>query len=178
MIQKVTKYKYEGIAYDSFSQLKQAYPYISFPAGAADDVLLTLGIEKVDEYPPLERCKDIMRTQAGMLFAHKRDAIRWVEFGSKKYGFDCASEDITNFMAAYTPLFVVGKGTVFYKVWLSETEKGIVEITAEEMTNVYNAVRTGQMEAYVWYDKTKKGINAAETVEELNKIELVEELNV
>ena len=46
MIQKVIKYKYEGNTYDSFAQLKQAYPYISFPVGADADVLSTLGIEK------------------------------------------------------------------------------------------------------------------------------------
>ena len=51
MIQKVIKYKYEGNTYDSFAQLKQAYPYISFPVGADADVLATLGIEKVEEYP-------------------------------------------------------------------------------------------------------------------------------
>ena len=48
MIQKVIKYKYEGNTYDSFSQLKKAYPYIIFPAGAGDDVLLALGIEKLE----------------------------------------------------------------------------------------------------------------------------------
>ena len=58
MIQKVIKYKYEGNTYDSFAQLKQAYPYISFPVEAGDDVLLALGIEKVEAYPPLERCKE------------------------------------------------------------------------------------------------------------------------
>lgn len=62
MIQKVIKYKYEGNTYDSFSQLKQVYPYISFPIGAGDDVLLALGIEKVEAYPPLERCKEIIQT--------------------------------------------------------------------------------------------------------------------
>lgn len=66
MIQKVIKYKYEGNTYDSFSQLKQAYPYISFPVGADADVLSTLGIEKVEEYPSLERCREILKAQAGL----------------------------------------------------------------------------------------------------------------
>lgn len=69
MIQKVIKYKYEGNTYDSFSQLKQAYPYISFPVGADADVLATLGIEKVEEYPSLERCREILKAQAGLFFA-------------------------------------------------------------------------------------------------------------
>ena len=66
MIKKIIKYKYEGDTYDSFSQLKQAYPYISFPAGADTDVLLALGIEKVELYPPLERCREILKAQAGL----------------------------------------------------------------------------------------------------------------
>ena len=69
MIQKVIKYKHEGNTYDSFSQLKQAYPYISFPVGADADVLSILGIEKVEEYPSLERCKEILKAQAGLVFA-------------------------------------------------------------------------------------------------------------
>ena len=172
MIQKVIKYKYEGNTYDSFSQLKQAYPYISFPVGVEADVLLSLGIEKVEEYPPLKRCKEIIQTQAGLLFAQKRDTIRWLDINGKKYGFDCASEDITNFMAAYTPLLIAGTGTVFYKVWLSETEKGIVELTAENMTAVYTAVRSGQMAAYAWYEAKKAEIQNIKSVEDLNTIDL------
>lgn len=74
MIQKVIKYKYEGNTYDSFAQLKQAYPYISFPVGAdADvDVLSTLGIEKVEEYPSLERCREILKAQAGLFLPKQR----------------------------------------------------------------------------------------------------------
>lgn len=172
MIHKVVKYKYEGNTYDSFSQLKQAYPYISFPVGAGDDVLLALGIEKVEAYPPLERCKEIIQTQAGLLFAQKRDTIRWLDINGNKYGFDCASEDITNFMAAYTPLLIAGTGTVFYKVWLSETRKGIVELTTDNMTTVYTAVRSGQMAAYTWYETKKSKIQNAEDIKALLEITL------
>jgi len=172
MIQKVIKYKHEGNTYDSFSQLKQAYPYISFPVGAGADVLLALGIEKVEAYPPLERCKEIMQTKAGITFSQKRDSIRWLDINGNKYGFDCASEDITNFMAAYTPLLIAGTGTVFYKVWLSETRKGIVELTTDNMTAVYTAVRSGQMAAYTWYEAKKSEIQNAKSVEDLNAIDL------
>ena len=72
MIQKVIKYKHEGNTYDSFSQLKQAYPYISFPVGADADVLSILGIEKVEEYPSLERCKEILKAQAGLVLPKTR----------------------------------------------------------------------------------------------------------
>ena len=172
MIQKVIKYKYEGNTYDSFAQLKQAYPYISFPVGADADVLASLGIEKVEEYPPLERCKEILKAQAGLFFAKKRDAIRWVEIDGIQYGFDCAAVDITNFMAAYTPLLIAGTGTTYYKVWLSASQKGLAELTLDGMTAVYNATREGQLAAYAWYEAKKAAIEKAESAEELNTIEL------
>ena len=172
MIQKIIKYKYKGMLYDSYSQLKQAAAHISFPKDAAAEILAGFGIEKLEEYPSLERCRELMQTQAGLRFVQKRDAIRWVEIGNKKYGFDCASEDITNFMAAYTPLLITGTGTVFYKVWLSETEKGIVALTAENMTAVYTAVISGQMAAYTWYEGKKALIQNAEDIKALLEITL------
>ena len=175
MIQKVIKYKYEGNTYDSFSQLKQVYPYISFPIGAGDDVLLALGIEKVEAYPPLERCKEIIQTQAGLLFAQKRDTIRWLDINGNKYGFDCASEDITNFMAAYTPLLIAGTGTTYYKVWLSASQKGLAELTLDGMTAVYNATREGQLAAYAWYEAKKAEIDKAKSIKTLLKITLEEQ---
>lgn len=175
MIQKVIKYKYEGNTYDSFAQLKQAYPYISFPVGADADVLSTLGIEKVEEYPPLERCKEILKAQAGLVFAKKRDAIRWVEIDGIQYGFDCAAVDITNFMAAYTPLLIAGTGTTYYKVWLSASQKGLAELTLDGMTAVYNATREGQLAAYAWYEAKKAEIDKAKSIKTLLKITLEEQ---
>lgn len=126
----------------------------------------------MEAYPPLERFKEIMQTKAGITFSQKRDSIRWLDINGNKYGFDCASEDITNFMAAYTPLLIAGTGTVFYKVWLSETEKGIVELTTDNMTAVYTAVRSGQMAAYTWYEAKKSKIQNAEDIKALLEITL------
>ena len=99
-------------------------------------------------------------------FAEKRDAIRWVD----GYGYDCAAEDITNFMAAYTPLLVQGAGTTAYKVWLTEQTKGIVTLTLEDMTKVYGTVRTSQLEAYAWYETVKAQLDSAQTEEELTAL--------
>lgn len=178
MIQKITKYKYEGNTYDSFSQLKQAHPYTSFPAGADEVVLASLGIEKVDEYPPLKRCKEIMRTQAGMRFAHKRDATRWIELGGTAYGIDCAPEDITNFMAAKDLLRDDisnwdGSGEAprtFYKVWLSETTKDKIFCTMKQLIKIQRVIRDSQLSAYMWYESKKAEINKAENMELLLKI--------
>lgn len=118
------------------------------------------------EVETLDKAKERYISSAGSEFAKRRDAIRWVD----GYGYDCQSEDITNFMAAFTPLLVAGSGSVYYKVWLTETTKGVVERNYEQMLAVYTAVRTSQLEAYSWYEGIKAQLNAATTIEELETI--------
>lgn len=117
----------------------------------------------------LDEAKTRYTKAAGAEFARRRDAIRWVD----GYGYDCQSEDITNFMATFTPLLVAKSGTVFYKVWTSETEKAVVERSYEQLLEVYNTVRTEQMEAYAWYETIKANLQAAESIEELKQIYLL-----
>lgn len=128
--------------------------------------------EQYTDIEPFEYARRRYINAAGTEFAKRRDAIRFIDVGGKTYGFDCASDDITNFMAAYTPLLIKGTGTTFYKVWLTATTKGMVEFNAEQLTAVYDDVRNGQMAAYAWYEEVKARIEAATTVEELNSIEL------
>ena len=116
--------------------------------------------------PTLNEQKTYALRRAQLAFAKKRDAIRWVN----GYGYDCAPDDITNFMAAYTPLLVAGTGTTQYKVWLTETEKAIVTLSADTMTNVYHAVRTSQLADYAWYETVRTQINDAQTEEELASV--------
>lgn len=123
--------------------------------------------------PTLEEVKTAKLTAAGEAFAAKRDAVRWVELPSgNTYGFDCAAEDISNFMAAYTPLLVAGGGSTGYKVWTDETTKAWVQITFEDMQEAYNVVRASQVEAYVWLKGKQAEIEAAMTVEEVEAITL------
>lgn len=128
--------------------------------------------EQYTDIEPFEYARRRYINAAGTEFVKRRDAIRFIDVGGKTYGFDCASDDITNFMAAYTPLLIKGTGTTFYKVWLTATTKGMVEFNAEQLTAVYDDVRNGQMAAYAWYEEVKARIEAATTVEELNSIEL------
>ena len=114
----------------------------------------------------LDEVKESVLADAKASFAARRDAVRWVN----RYGFDCAPEDITNFMAAYTPLLVAGEGSTQYKVWLTEQTKGIVTLTLEDMTKVYHSVRSSQLEAYVWYEGVKAQIMAVQTIEELDAV--------
>ncbi len=116
--------------------------------------------------PTLDEQKNEALARAQLAFAARRDAIRWVN----GYGYDCAPDDITNFMAAYTPLLVAGTGTTQYKVWLTETEKGIVTLTLADMTKVYETVRTSQLEAYAWYETIKTQLSNAQTTDELTAI--------
>lgn len=133
-------------------------------------------IPKPPYEPSLDELKEIKLNKAGELFAQKRDAIRWVKVDdSNTYGFDCVSEDITNFLAAYTFLDtqVEKSNTTMYKVWLDKENKGIVELNLEQMSKVFNDVRTSQFEAYAWYENIKQQINNCQSKEELNAINII-----
>lgn len=130
----------------------------------------------IEQEPSLDELKEIKLNKAGELFAQKRDAIRWVKIDdSNTYGFDCASEDITNFLAAYTFLDtqVEKSNTTMYKIWLDKENKGIVELNLEQMSKVFNDVRTSQFEAYAWYENIKQQINNCQSKEELNAINII-----
>ena len=141
-------------------------------------------IKSGDEYTPkppyeptLDELKESMLQQAGELFAKKRDAVRWVKVdNTNTYGFDCASEDITNFTAAYIGLSndLTKSGTTFYKVWLTPDTKGIVSLNISQMTTVYNVVRNSQFEDYAWYEQIKQKINACQSKKDLEGITLEE----
>lgn len=118
------------------------------------------------EVETLEQGKARYIKAAGSEFAKRRDAIRWVD----GYGYDCEPGDITNFMAAYTPLLVAKSGSTHYKVWLTETTKGVVERNYEQMLAVYNTVRESQLEAYAWYEAIKANLQVAASIEELEQI--------
>ena len=115
---------------------------------------------------PFTRTKEEALTAAKETFAARRDRVRYVD----GYGYDCASDDITNFMAAYTPLLVAGEGLPQYKVHLPSGDKTIVTLTADTMTRVYTAVRTSQLADYAWYETVRTQINDAQTEEELASI--------
>lgn len=132
-------------------------------------------IPKPPYEPSLDELKEIKLNKAGELFAQKRDAIRWVKVdGIHTYGFDCASEDITNFLAAYTFLDtqVEKSNTTMYKVWLDKENKGIVELNLEQMSKVFNDVRTSQFEAYALLEQIQAQIKACKSKEDLDAIVL------
>ncbi len=125
--------------------------------------------------PTLDELKEAKSQKAGEVFATKRDAIRWVKVDdSNTYGFDCASEDITNFLAAYTFLDtqVEKSNTTMYKVWLDKENKGIVELNLEQMSKVFNDVRTSQFEAYALLEQIQAQIKACKSKEDLDAIVL------
>ncbi len=125
--------------------------------------------------PTLDELKSSKIEQAKVKFGEKRDAIRWVKVDdTNTYGFDCANEDITNFLAARTYLAaqVTKSSTTQYKVWLTETTKGIVDLTLEQMDIVFTQVRASQFEAYAWLEDIQKQIEGATTIDEVNKIQI------
>ena len=122
---------------------------------------------------PFDYAKNRYIGAAGAEFAKRRDEVRWIEIAGVTYGFDCAPEDITNFMAAYTPLMVKQDGETGYKVWLDKDKKGIVKLDYEGMKKAYDTVRSSQLAAYAWYEDIKAKLLAVTEVEGKEKLEEV-----
>lgn len=110
----------------------------------------------------------------GVEFSRRRDTVRWINLPSgNRYGFDCAVEDISNFMAAYTPLLIAGSGETGYKVWKSETEKGLVILPFADMQAAYNYVRESQLSAYAWLASSQEKVNAVSEANGKEKLQAV-----
>ena len=119
----------------------------------------------------LEELKEAKHNAAGAAFAAKRDAIRFVKLSDgNTYGFDCANEDITNFMANWKAAELDGQTE--HKVWLDETTKGMVVMQPADFKTVFDIANKSQKEAYVWYGEVATRIAAATSKEELDAIEL------
>lgn len=123
---------------------------------------------------PFAYMQQRLYNELGKEFANRRDAVRWINLPSgNRYGFDCAVEDISNFMAAYTPLLIAGSGESGYKVWKSETEKGLVILTFEDMQAAYTYVRESQLSAYAWLASSHAKINAVTETDGKEKLQAV-----
>lgn len=119
----------------------------------------------------LEEMKTAKHREAGAAFAQKRDAIRQVQLSDgNTYGFDCANEDITNFMASWKAAEV--SGSTPYKVWGADGSKSMITMQLADFKTVFNAVRESQLAAYAWYGAVDAQIQAAATKEELEAIVL------
>ena len=114
------------------------------------------------EQEPLEYARQRYLNMVGAEFANKRDAIRKININGKTYGFDCASEDIVNFMASWQAAKTDGK--TMYKVWLDDKTKGLVMLTVADFESVFNTVRQSQYQAYAWYNDVASKIKNAQSV--------------
>ena len=129
--------------------------------------------EQYTDVEPFDYAKNRYINAAGAEFANRRDEVRRIEIAGVTYGFDCAPEDITNFMAAYTPLMVKQDGETGYKVWLDKDKKGLVMLNYASMKKAYDTVRSSQLAAYVWYEDIKAKLIAVTEVEGKEKLEEV-----
>ena len=114
------------------------------------------------EQEPLEYARQRYLNMVGAEFANKRDSIRKININGKTYGFDCASEDIVNFMASWQAAKTDGK--TMYKVWLDDKTKGLVMLTVADFESVFNTVRQSQYQAYAWYNDVASKIKNAQSV--------------
>lgn len=133
--------------------------------------------ENDSEY--FKKARDIAIFKTGAMFAKKRDEIRWVN----GYGFDCANEDITNFLASYIKLKDdytqwVANGSqgnepaTYYKVYVDpETmAKTVVPLTLTAFNQVYEVVRTSQFGAYAWLETVRAAINNTHNFTDLAQV--------
>lgn len=121
--------------------------------------------------PAFEENKQRKLSEAGRIFAAKRDAVRHVACADgNTYGFDCANDDITNFLAAWKAAEL--SGSTDYKVWLDENTKGMVVLTLEDFKTVFDAVRSSQLADYAWYEVKRAVIEACSTQDELDAVAL------
>ena len=121
-----------------------------------------------------EKAQQAKLNEAGAMFAQERDKVRFIQLDeNRKYGFDCANEDVTNFMASYVPLLIMQGGTTEYKVYLNENnikEKELVYLSFADMHKAYLEVSADQKKAYKWYGAIKARIDACTTIEEVEAI--------
>ena len=133
--------------------------------------------ENDSEY--FKKAQDIAIFKTGAMFAKKRDEIRWVG----NYGFDCANEDITNFLASYIKLKDdytqwVANGSqgnepaTYYKVYIDQETmaKTVVPLTLSAFNQVYEVVRTSQFGAYAWLETMRAAINNTHNFAELTQV--------
>ena len=129
--------------------------------------------------------KHRLYTKLGEQFAERRDAIRW----HNGYGYDCANEDITIFLAAYIKLsqeynnWKAGGelGTepfTVYKVYTdpNSDEKGLIQLTFSQMDEIYTMVRNSQLEAYLWLNTARNSLDNINTWDALTTF--IEEYNI
>lgn len=129
--------------------------------------------QQYTDIEPFEYVRSRYINAAGAEFAKRRDEVRWVEIDGITYGFDCSVDDITNFMAAYTPLMVKQDGETVYKVWLDKDKKGLVMLNYAGMQKAYDTVRSSQLAAYAWYEDIKVKLLAVTEAEGKEKLEEV-----
>ena len=142
--------------------------------------------EQYTDIEPFDYAKNRYINAAGAEFANRRDEVRWIEIADVTYGFDCATEDITNFFAAKDALrddldawdSSGEEPKTFYKVWLSETEKGNTELTMQQMVLVQKTVRASQLEAYAWYGQIKAALLSVTEAEGKEKLEEIYPMEV
>lgn len=142
--------------------------------------------DQYTDIEPFDYAKNRYIDAAGAEFARRRDATRFIDIGGATYGFDCAVDDITNFFATKDALrddldawdSSGEEPKTFYKVWLSETEKGNTELTMQQMVLVQKTVRASQLEAYAWYGQIKAALLSVTEAKGKEKLEEIYQMEV
>lgn len=123
--------------------------------------------------PTLEEAKATKLEGLHTAFETKRDAVIWVPTSLGLYGFDTKEADRINFNDAWKAAEI--NGNTGYRVWLEQRtkEKGWREgFTVTDFNKIFEEGRKQQIAAYAWFEEIKAKIEAAETAEALETIEV------
>lgn len=157
-------YRFEGKSYNSLFQLKQAMPNVSFPTSPTDEVLIALGIEKMEVLPPeptLEELKERKKSEIGA--ARYADATGHLKIGDHTYNIDKESQTaLIGTMAAFQA------GVLKTTNW--KTAEGFVTLTAAEFMTVAATVLTYIDQCFAREKELLAAIGTAATEEELNRV--------
>lgn len=130
--------------------------------------------EQYTDIEPFFYLRERLLESLRLEFVKRRDAVRFMNLPSgNRYGFDCAPEDITNFMASYTPLLVAQSGSTGYNVWLDDEEKNFVILDYADFAFCYKYVSDSQKQDYVWYKSSKEKLLAVSEADGKEKLQQV-----
>lgn len=130
--------------------------------------------EQYTDIEPFSYLQERLLENLRLEFVKRRDSIRFMNLPSgNRYGFDCAPEDITNFMASYTPLLVAQGGSTGYNVWLDDEEKNFVILDYADFAFCYKYVSDSQKQDYIWYKSSKAKLLAVSETDGKEKLQQV-----
>ena len=119
--------------------------------------------------PKLEELKQAAITEQYNKYNTEKYKVVWLTDGSG-YGFDTDKDSQIDWLAVREVAASKPETPIFYRVWLSPTEKGFVQVTKAQLDEAGELSQKQQQSAYVAFEEIKMKIEACQTKEELEAL--------